>query len=166
MNNQNNADQDRKAETESGQTSFLYTIEADGAISPPRRCCPYCHMEFSWDEYEDHNCRGHDIVNTQARQPTIFRVSRKDSIYAAINQKAAHKISDKKKINKKKMKKKRGRKKNKNKKNNRYQGQGAAKYESDRYEQDGSKNIGYVCRENGRYGSFPMHDDYSDEAQP
>lgn len=28
---------------------------------------------------------------------------------------------------------------------------------------DGSKYIGQFARENGRYGSMPMHDDYSDE---
>ncbi len=28
---------------------------------------------------------------------------------------------------------------------------------------DGSKHIGHFAREHGRYGSMPMHDDYSDE---
>jgi hypothetical protein len=30
-------------------------------------------------------------------------------------------------------------------------------------EEDGSKNIGYLARERGRFGSHPMHDDYADE---
>lgn len=29
---------------------------------------------------------------------------------------------------------------------------------------DASKGIGYVVRENGKYGSFPSHDDYSDDS--
>jgi len=31
---------------------------------------------------------------------------------------------------------------------------------------DASKEWGYMAREEGRYGSYPMHDDYSDEAEP
>jgi hypothetical protein len=29
---------------------------------------------------------------------------------------------------------------------------------------DGSRNLGYLAREGGQYGSFPLHDDYGDEA--
>ncbi len=29
---------------------------------------------------------------------------------------------------------------------------------------DASKGIGFVARENGKYGSFPSHDDYSDDS--
>ena len=29
---------------------------------------------------------------------------------------------------------------------------------------DGSRYIGYIARDNGQWGSFPMHDDYSDES--
>jgi uncharacterized C2H2 Zn-finger protein len=44
-------------------------------------------------------------------------------------------------------------------------GRTSATFEHSRVEreQDGSKNIGYLARERGRYGSHPMHDDYSDE---
>ena len=31
---------------------------------------------------------------------------------------------------------------------------------------DASKNWGYMAREGGMYGSYPMHDDYEDEAAP
>ena len=29
---------------------------------------------------------------------------------------------------------------------------------------DGSKNLGHMARENGRFGSYPLHDDYDDES--
>ncbi|HQU93806.1 MAG TPA: hypothetical protein PLK77_16035 [Pyrinomonadaceae bacterium] len=29
---------------------------------------------------------------------------------------------------------------------------------------DASKNIGYPCREDGRYGSYPSHDGFDDES--
>ena len=31
---------------------------------------------------------------------------------------------------------------------------------------DASKSKGFLAREGGRYGSYPLHDDYSDEAEP
>ena len=31
---------------------------------------------------------------------------------------------------------------------------------------DAAKGWGYLAREDGRYGSYPMHDDYGDEAEP
>lgn len=30
--------------------------------------------------------------------------------------------------------------------------------------QDGSRGVGYVARENGKFGSYPEHDDYSEES--
>lgn len=36
---------------------------------------------------------------------------------------------------------------------------------SDRY-LDGSRDFGYYAREDGRYGSYPVYDDYSDESDP
>ncbi len=35
---------------------------------------------------------------------------------------------------------------------------------SDRH--DGSKGMGYLEREEGKFGSYPSHDDYEDEAYP
>ena len=31
---------------------------------------------------------------------------------------------------------------------------------------DAAKGWGFLAREDGRYGSYPMHDDYGDEAEP
>jgi hypothetical protein len=35
---------------------------------------------------------------------------------------------------------------------------------SDSITMDGSRYIGYMGRDNGQWGSFPMHDDYGDES--
>jgi hypothetical protein len=31
---------------------------------------------------------------------------------------------------------------------------------------DATKGIGYPARDDGRYGSFPSHDDFDDESEP